>query len=280
MSAHKPHQEMSDDESEDEAAMLGADEAEEEIEDNDDDVQMDSGDEEMQEDEVILLQNDSIAHFDKHTDSIFCIAQHPTRPEIVATGGGDDLGYVWETTPPPGPVLPTSYESNPQPRERKGQEIVAKLDGHKDSINGITFTLPKGEYVVTAGLDSQVRVWHDKKGDGKSWTFLAEASEDVEDINWIAPCPSAEHPNAIALATVDPDGMPNARMVLLKEIEAGSFVFYTNYESAKAKELVPEAIVIDPKSDLKLAARRVLWGRMLNAGQVRLRKCSPGGHDC
>ncbi len=44
-------------------------------------------------------------------------------------------------------------------------------------------------------------------------------------------------PNAIALATVDSDGMPNVRMVLLKEIESGAFVFYTNYESAKAAEL-------------------------------------------
>lgn len=44
-------------------------------------------------------------------------------------------------------------------------------------------------------------------------------------------------PNAIALSTVDADGLPNARMVLLKEIEAGAFVFYTNYESAKAREL-------------------------------------------
>lgn len=44
-------------------------------------------------------------------------------------------------------------------------------------------------------------------------------------------------PNAIALATVDADGMPNARMVLLKEIEAEAFVFYTNYGSAKGQEL-------------------------------------------
>ena len=43
--------------------------------------------------------------------------------------------------------------------------------------------------------------------------------------------------NAIALSTVDADGLPNARMVLLKEIEAAAFVFYTNYDSAKAHEL-------------------------------------------
>jgi pyridoxamine 5'-phosphate oxidase len=44
-------------------------------------------------------------------------------------------------------------------------------------------------------------------------------------------------PNAIALATVDAGGLPNVRMVLLKEIEDGGFVFYTNYESRKAAEI-------------------------------------------
>lgn len=44
-------------------------------------------------------------------------------------------------------------------------------------------------------------------------------------------------PNAIALSTVDNEGMPNVRMVLLKEVEADAFVFYTNYESAKGLEL-------------------------------------------
>ena len=43
--------------------------------------------------------------------------------------------------------------------------------------------------------------------------------------------------NAIALSTVDESGMPNARMVLLKEVEADAFVFYTNYTSVKAQEL-------------------------------------------
>ncbi len=58
----------------------------------------------------------------------------------------------------------------------------------------------------------------------RAWLAEAEASE-IND------------PNAIALATVDASGMPNVRMVLLKEIEAAGFVFYTNYESAKAREL-------------------------------------------
>lgn len=44
-------------------------------------------------------------------------------------------------------------------------------------------------------------------------------------------------PNAVALATVDPSGLPNVRIVLLKAIEQDAFVFYTNYDSAKGLEL-------------------------------------------
>lgn len=56
---------------------------------------------------------------------------------------------------------------------------------------------------------------------------------------WLAEAEATEvnDPNAIALSTVDADGLPNARMVLLKDIEDEAFVFYTNYGSAKAQEL-------------------------------------------
>ena len=50
-------------------------------------------------------------------------------------------------------------------------------------------------------------------------------------------------PNAMALATVDPDGLPNVRMVLLKGVDGPErpdrgFVCFTNYESAKGRELL------------------------------------------
>jgi pyridoxamine 5'-phosphate oxidase len=56
---------------------------------------------------------------------------------------------------------------------------------------------------------------------------------------WLAEAEKTEpnDANAIALATVDASGMPNTRMVLLKEIEADAFVFFTNYASAKATEI-------------------------------------------
>lgn len=58
----------------------------------------------------------------------------------------------------------------------------------------------------------------------RAWLAEAEASEPND-------------PNAIALATVDDQGLPNVRMVLLKEIEADAFVFYTNYGSKKGQEI-------------------------------------------
>ena len=51
--------------------------------------------------------------------------------------------------------------------------------------------------------------------------------------------------NAMALATVDKSGLPNVRMVLLKGIEKGTFIFYTNLESAKGEELQ-----VNPKAAL------------------------------
>ena len=48
-------------------------------------------------------------------------------------------------------------------------------------------------------------------------------------------------PNAMCLATVDAKGLPNARMVLLKCFDDAGFVFYTNKESAKGRELAAQA---------------------------------------
>ncbi len=56
---------------------------------------------------------------------------------------------------------------------------------------------------------------------------------------WLAEATRSEpeDANAIALATVDAQGLPNVRMVLLKDIEGDAFVFYTNFESAKGREI-------------------------------------------
>ena len=56
---------------------------------------------------------------------------------------------------------------------------------------------------------------------------------------WFAEAKRTEpvNPDAMALATVDADGLPNGRMVLLKAFDARGFVFYTNTDSVKGNEL-------------------------------------------
>ncbi|MDQ3914866.1 MAG: pyridoxamine 5'-phosphate oxidase [Actinomycetota bacterium] len=49
-------------------------------------------------------------------------------------------------------------------------------------------------------------------------------------------------PNTMTLATATPDGRPSARMVLLKGFDHRGFVFYTNYESRKSRELLANPV--------------------------------------
>ncbi len=64
--------------------------------------------------------------------------------------------------------------------------------------------------------------------------WLADAAKEVND------------PNAMALATADQDGMPDVRMVLLKDAGPDGFVFYTNLGSAKGRQLAanPQAALL------------------------------------
>ena len=58
--------------------------------------------------------------------------------------------------------------------------------------------------------------------------------------DWLADATRSElnDPNAVALASVDADGLPDVRMVLLKGFDEAGFVFYTNFESAKGREIL------------------------------------------
>ncbi len=66
--------------------------------------------------------------------------------------------------------------------------------------------------------------------------------------DWFAEAKRAEpnDPNAMCLATVDEGGLPDARMVLLKDYDADGFVFYTNLDSAKGQQLAatPKAALV------------------------------------
>lgn len=74
-----------------------------------------------------------------------------------------------------------------------------------------------------------------------------------------------EEPNAMTLATADGDGMPSARIVLLKGTDGQGFYFYTNYESRKGKELAanPKAALVFFWKELERQVR--MQGRVVKA---------------
>ncbi|KAK4183691.1 WD40-repeat-containing domain protein [Podospora australis] len=233
-SSSKPFQNPADDD-DSEPEMIAEDDVQEVLDggDEDGDVPMDSDDE----NEEFTLENDSIAYFDQHKDSVFAIAQHPLYPNIIATGGSegdaDDApgkGYVIDTSAAASrPVLPASYNSDPSsantPQTTELQPIFS-IDGHTDSINALAFTQPRGDFLVSAGMDGRLRVYAVAVSPNNSspaqFQFVAE-SQETEEINWVLPCPSPKYPNTIALGasdgsvwvfTVDPSDSANPLQIV------------------------------------------------------------------
>ena len=89
------------------------------------------------------------------------------------------------------------------------------------------------DYAAAAALDAPLPDGADPIGLFAEWFEAAKASE-IND------------PNGMALATADGDGLPDVRMVLLKDFEARGFTFYTNTQSAKGLELAanPQAALL------------------------------------
>jgi pyridoxamine 5'-phosphate oxidase len=92
---------------------------------------------------------------------------------------------------------------------------------------------------------------------------LAEADAHADPLaqfqRWFADAQAAQLPlpNAMTLATVAEGGAPSARVVLLKGLEGGGFVFFTNYASRKGRELAarPQACLVFLWSDLERQVR-------------------------
>lgn len=108
---------------------------------------------------------------------------------------------------------------------------------------GISPFLMLPQYLMKAAVEgTTVNDRHDNTYDA---TTQAPDLADVDEpfnlfAAWMKDAEAREpnDPNATALATVDSSGMPNVRMVLLKEGTPAGFVFYTNFESTKGVELL------------------------------------------
>ncbi|ODV89442.1 hypothetical protein CANCADRAFT_16384, partial [Tortispora caseinolytica NRRL Y-17796] len=113
--------------------------------------------------------------FDKHQDSVFFIDANQAK-NLLVTGGGDDIAYVWSA----------------QPDENRDCPLVATLDGHTESVSSGGFS-PDGSFLVTADMNGKVSLWSTT-----DWRLIH--SEELEEIVWVAFHPSEPY---IAIGTND-----------------------------------------------------------------------------
>ena len=100
-----------------------------------------------------------------------------------------------------------------------------------------------------------------RREDGDAGLDVPDLEADPVDMvnRWLHDAVEAglHEPNAMVLSTATPDGAPSSRMVLLKGVDERGFVFYTNYDSAKARDLetTPSGALLFPWHDLQRQVR-------------------------
>lgn len=92
--------------------------------------------------------DDAAAHA-AHKESVLSVAVCPVRPELVCTGGQDDVAVLWELQ-----------------REASGLTYreFRRLEGHTDSVIQVAFS-NDGQYVATASYDATVKIWQATSGE-------------------------------------------------------------------------------------------------------------------
>lgn len=96
----------------------------------------DTSDEEMEIDQTSTSDHSS-SRFKSHTSPIFHVSHHPILPHLCASGGADDLGYLWDS--------------------RTGLELM-KLTGHQESVCSLKFS-HDGRFLASASVDGLIKIW-------------------------------------------------------------------------------------------------------------------------
>ena len=108
--------------------------------------------------------DDSIHAFQGHSSSVYAVAWNPTSSDMVATGGGDDVGFIWR-------VGEDAFMEN--------SGDVFELRGHTDTVTSVQFNVD-GSLLATGGMDGCVKIW-----DAQSGTCKHTLDGPAEAIDWV-----------------------------------------------------------------------------------------------
>uniref|UniRef100_A0A6A7GBE2 WD repeat protein n=1 Tax=Hirondellea gigas TaxID=1518452 RepID=A0A6A7GBE2_9CRUS len=105
------------------------------------------------------LKDDSVEGFFGHSDSVYCVRFNPINQSMVVSGGGDEVGFLWNC--------------------EDGETPLAKLEGHSDSVSSCSYSFD-GKYIATGSMDSTIRIF-----EGSSGVFIHSLEGPSSDIEWI-----------------------------------------------------------------------------------------------
>ncbi|MED6220406.1 hypothetical protein PIB30_044508 [Stylosanthes scabra] len=97
----------------------------------------DAADDQDSDPEHLDEDDDSVHTFTGHNGELYSVACSPSNSTLVATGGGDDKGFLWKIG---------------------DGEWASELKGHKDSVSSLAFS-HDGQFLASGGLDGIVQVW-------------------------------------------------------------------------------------------------------------------------
>ncbi|KAJ6952557.1 hypothetical protein NC653_041632 [Populus alba x Populus x berolinensis] len=104
--------------------------------------------------------DDSMHIFTGHTGELYTVSCSPTDPLLVATGGGDDKGFLWKIGL---------------------GDWASELKGHKDSVSCLSFS-SDGQLLASGGFDGLVQIWDASSGNHKC--VLEGPDEGIEWVRW------------------------------------------------------------------------------------------------
>lgn len=116
--------------------------------------------------DAVEIIDDSMHSFEGHSAGIYAVAWHPIETDLVATGGADDICYLWH-------VGQDAYE--------RTHGAVVMLEGHTDTITAMSFNAD-GTLLASAGMDGVVRIWD--VGQGTCKQALEGPADAVEWVCW------------------------------------------------------------------------------------------------
>ncbi|KAG7025146.1 SPAC25H1.08c, partial [Cucurbita argyrosperma subsp. argyrosperma] len=120
----------------------------------------DAVDEEGYDDEYVDEDDDSIHTFTGHTGEVYTVACSPIDATLVATGGGDDKGFMWKIG-------------------RGG--FAQELTGHKDSVSSLAFSA-NGQLLASGSFDGVIQIWDTSSGNLKC--TLEGPGGGIEWVRW------------------------------------------------------------------------------------------------